>query len=81
MGAGQMGRVDPIWGILEYQHRTMNWLANRTGYQAQYIRAIKAGIQPVTAEFRKRCAFAMDLPESVLFLPVALDATPQEAVS
>lgn len=59
---------EPIWTILEYQDRTLKWLARRTGYEYGYIRKLRIGAAPITAEFRRKAAAAMDLPENVLFL-------------
>lgn len=58
---------DPIWEIMKHQQRTLAWLARRTKYSLQYVTSVKAGIFPLTAEFRERCTFALDLPDSVLF--------------
>jgi transcriptional regulator with XRE-family HTH domain len=46
----------------------VTWLAQRTGYSEIYVKHIKLGISPPSAEFRERCSLALDLPESILFL-------------
>lgn len=57
----------PIWAILEYQSRTLAWLARRTGYSEQTVRSISCGRRGASRDFRARAAAALDLPESVLF--------------
>ena len=56
-----------IWNIMEHQGRRLDWLARRLGYTPVYVRGIKCGQFPVTAQFRRRCAEVLDLPEAVLF--------------
>ncbi len=59
---------EPIWSILAYQERTLKWLARRTGYEYGYIRKLRTGAAPITAEFRRKAAEAMDLLENLLSL-------------
>jgi hypothetical protein len=56
-----------LWGILADQCRTMAWLAARTGMTACHIRHIKMGTRAATPEFRKRCAVALSLSQTILF--------------
>lgn len=60
-------RHDPIWGILDYQGRSIVWLAQRTGYSEVMVRHVKIGIAAPSRQFRERCSTALDLPENVLF--------------
>ena len=60
---------DPIWAVLEHQGRNLKWLARVTGYKYSYVRALACGVHPPSGEFRRRCAKALDMPESLLFLP------------
>lgn len=60
-------RLDPIWDVMRHQRRDYLWLASRTGYSHSHIKAIATGRFPASADFRSKCAFALDLPESVLF--------------
>lgn len=59
--------VDPIWKVMRHQRRDYLWLAARTGFSHSHIKAIATGRFPASADFRAKCAFALDLPESVLF--------------
>lgn len=61
---------DPIWAVLKHQGRSLKWLARRTGYSYPHVKGVANGQQNVSDEFRRRCAAAMDLPESVLFIAV-----------
>lgn len=65
---------DPIWGIMEHQGRTLAWLARRTGYSHTHVKNVKGGHQNASAEFRRRCAAALDIPEKYLFQPDPADA-------
>ena len=56
-----------IWEILEKQGRSLKWLAQRTGYGYSYIRQIRAGLYPVTAEFKHKCEWALEIPVDILF--------------
>jgi hypothetical protein len=58
---------DPIWLIFRHRHLQYVWLAERTGYSLQYIREVASGHKRPSATFRAKCAFAMDLPEHLLF--------------
>jgi transcriptional regulator with XRE-family HTH domain len=58
---------DRIWEIMRHQRRGYLWLAGRTGYSHSHIKAVASGVQQATPEFRAKCAFALDLPESFLF--------------
>jgi len=60
-------RRHPIWDILDHQGRSLQWLSRRARYSESHIWAIKGGRAPASAEFRARCADALDLPDSVLF--------------
>lgn len=60
---------DRIWEILEHQGRNKKWLARVTGYSHGYVRLVACGVKPASAEFRRRCASVLDVPESVLFVP------------
>lgn len=58
----------PLWRILDHQGRSLKWLASRMGYGYNYVRQVRAGVHPVTEEFRQRAAQVMDLPDEVLFI-------------
>lgn len=60
-------RTLAIWRVLRQQGRKDGWLARRTGYSLPHIWNARSGQQRITAEFRAKCAFALDLPESILF--------------
>lgn len=57
----------PIWSLVRAQGRNLVWLARVTGYRHAYVRLVACGASPVTAEFRRRCVRALNLPEEVLF--------------
>lgn len=57
----------PIFGLLRDDGRQMTWLARQTGVSAQYVRAIKCGLQRPGARFRAECARVMGRPDSELF--------------
>lgn len=59
----------PVWRIMEHQQRTLIWLARRTGYSHSHVKCVKSGQWPASAEFRRKCSWALDLPEDMLFLP------------
>lgn len=67
--------ADPIWEILRHQRRSYLWLADRTGYSHSHIKAIATGRFPPSPDFRKKCAFALDLPEHHLFNDTASTAS------
>lgn len=67
----------PIWSVLEHQGRSLRWLARRTGYSEDLMTFVKTDRRRATAEFRQRCATALDIPEALLFT----DAAPVEAAS
>lgn len=73
--------MDPLWTILRHQGRDMGWLASRTGYSHSHVRAIASGRFKPSADFRSKAAFAMDLPESVLFRQHETPASEEAAVS
>lgn len=68
--------MDPVWRILKHQGRGLEWLARKTGYAHLTVRAIACGARRPTAEFRAKCADALDMPEDVLFHG---GATPSES--
>lgn len=57
----------PIWTVMEHQGRTLAWLARRIGYSHSHVKNVRSGGAIATANFRERCAQALDLPENVLF--------------
>lgn len=57
----------PIWTVLEYQGRTLAWLAQRTEYSENLVISVKVGRRRATPDFRAKCAAALDLPEHLLF--------------
>lgn len=59
--------ADRVWEVMRHQRRDYIWLAGRTGYSHSHIKAIATGRFPASADFRRKCAFALDLPESLLF--------------
>jgi transcriptional regulator with XRE-family HTH domain len=61
-----MAIAHPIWQILREQGRNNVWLAKRTGYRYTYVRQMACGAEPVTAEFRRRAAEVLNVPESIL---------------
>lgn len=60
---------DPIWDVMRHQRRDYIWLAGRTGYSHSHIKAIATGRFPASADFRAKCALALDIPEHLLFTP------------
>ena len=60
---------DPIWAILRAQGRHMGWLAEQLGYSHGFVRLVACGKRPPTAEFQRRCAHALSIPASILFVP------------
>ncbi len=58
----------PIWLILKEQGRSKVWLARSINYSYCYVKGVAAGTFGASAEFRRRCAVALNLPESVLFV-------------
>lgn len=58
---------EPLFEVMRHQERSYLWLARRTGYSHSYIKAVAAGQRPASPDFRARSAYALDLPESVLF--------------
>jgi transcriptional regulator with XRE-family HTH domain len=62
-----MAGVHPIWRILRHRGLPWSWLARRTGYSPVRVRTYACGMAEPTAEFREKAAYALDLPEWVLF--------------
>lgn len=58
---------DGIWAVMRHQRRDYIWLAGRTGYSHSHIKGIATGKYPPSAEFRAKCAIALDIPEDLLF--------------
>lgn len=58
----------PIFALLRERGLMLIWLALQTGYSQVHVRAVAAGIANASPEFRRRCAAALGLPESQLFL-------------
>lgn len=72
----------PLWTVLDHQGRSIRWLSRRTKLSEDLFLSVKAGRRRATEDFRQRCADALDLPESVLFLPhAAHEVTDGEAVA
>lgn len=53
--------------VLRSQGRSVAWLARQIGRRDSYVRGVVADHWPATADFRERCAKALQLPEQVLF--------------
>jgi hypothetical protein len=79
----RMNVKHPLWGILDYQGRTLAWLARATGFSQSHIWAMKGGRFEPSADFRNACVQALGLPEWALFHGAAPDAqtAPIEAVA
>ncbi len=60
---------DMIWTILKEQGRNKLWLARQIGYSHGFVRRVSCGAANASPEFRRRCAKALGLPESILFCP------------
>jgi hypothetical protein len=69
-----------IWSILAHQGRSLKWLAARTGYNYDYVRQVRAGLHPVTEEFKRKCSYALDLPVDLLFSLPACSANATHCV-
>jgi len=58
--------------ILRSQGRTNAWFWRKMGVSKALFYAVESGRRPATAEYRKRAAEVLGLPEDVLFLPTVL---------
>ena len=64
-----MEQRDPVWDILEQQGRRQVWLAARAHISQSLVTRLKQGSRRASPVVRTRIAAALDLPESVLFVP------------
>ena len=56
-----------VWEILDFQGRSVTWLATATGYPRWKVNHFKMGRLPAPADFRALCATLLGVPESRLF--------------
>ena len=58
---------DPIWRILQDRGQSLVWFRRQVRYSYVYVKGVRSGRYPTTAEFRRRASVALGLPEDVLF--------------
>ncbi|KKK83503.1 hypothetical protein LCGC14_2792710 [marine sediment metagenome] len=51
-----------------------DWLHNKTGYSKGYLCRVATGRTPLSRAFIERVCFSLQMPESALFLPDAVEA-------
>lgn len=57
----------PLSAVLESQERSGSWLARRCGKSPSYVSLVIDGKRRPSAEFKRRAAEALGVPESILF--------------
>jgi transcriptional regulator with XRE-family HTH domain len=57
----------PLTAILEAQERTASWLARKTGKSPSYVARVLNGERRPSADFRRRTAEALNVPETFVF--------------
>lgn len=60
--------------VLKSQGRTNAWFIRKMGVSEALFYAVEIGRRRATAEYRRRASEVLELPESVLFLPVELSS-------
>ena len=58
-----------LWRYLEYEERSMSWLAQKTGFSRSYLTKMRSGQKPVTEKFARRAADTLKVPLDLLFVP------------
>lgn len=53
--------------ILRSKERNAAWLGRKVGCSRQFVYQVIHGIKPAPAEFRRRAAAVLEVPEAVLF--------------
>jgi transcriptional regulator with XRE-family HTH domain len=70
-----------LFEYLERKGISMAWLARECGYSENYLTFIKTGRKPATSAFARKASDALNLPMSLLFLPIALSERNDSLVS
>lgn len=58
----------PLHGLrdwIEQRGVKHNWIAQQLGYSPQYLSRVLNGTNPLTPEFRQRCATILAVPDAV----------------
>ena len=61
----------PVWALLDTQERTAAWLARKSGKSPSYVTLVLQGKRRPSADFKRRAAEALGVPESLIFPEVA----------
>ncbi len=56
----------PLSAVLAAQERSAAWLARKTGKSPSYLTLVMQGKRRPSADFRRRAADALNVPESLL---------------
>lgn len=57
----------PLLATLDKQERTASWLARKTGKSPSYLARVLNGERRPSADFKRRAAEALQVPESLIF--------------
>lgn len=61
--------ADRLWRYLEVEERSMNWLAQKTGFSSSYLTKMRTGQKPVTERFARSAAEVLKVSVELLFAP------------
>lgn len=61
----------PLSALLDTQERTAAWLARKAGKSPSYVILVIQGKRRPSADFKRRAAEALGVPESLIFPEVA----------
>lgn len=63
-------RAVHVDAFLKHRERSRSWLARRVGLSPSHLHYLLNGRAPISADYARSMALALDAPEGVLFAPV-----------